>query len=497
MRLISLTFLLIVVFGWSSLLGQDFDIRDYGAKADGRTLNTLAIQAAIDAAHSRGGGRVVVPKGVFVSGTVLLKDKVELHLKRNAVIQASTDPAHFPPIHTDTCVGVKCLVGAVGAEGVAITGKGTLDGQGDIIGLKLDSLFFTGDLDSAHYRLVERRPKWYTRPNVVQFMRCRNARVADITLANSACWVQTYTLCENLELANLKVQSDTYWNNDGIDIVDCRNVHVTGCRINSSDDGICLKSYVSGYCMTNGEIVGCENVLVENCKVRSSASAVKLGTASFGGFRNITIRNIKVYDTFRSAIALQMVSGGVLENVVVEHIRASNTGNAIFIRLGQQHRDVPGTLKQVVIRDVKVTVPWGFIDGKYNIRGPELPFFHNVFPASITGLPGHPAQDIRLENIRITYPGRGLAAFANAPTWRLWSVPEQAKNYPEFSMFGELPAWGFFIRHVDGLQLDGIRLRIRKPDYRPAFVFDDTKGLTLKGIRVKGDNKDWYFKTEE
>src|SRR5690606_7213434 len=104
------------------------------------------------------------------------------------------------------------------------------------------------------------------------------------------------------------------------------------------------------------------------------------------------------------------------------------------------------------------------------MRGPDLPFFHNTFPSSITGLPGQPVENVTLENIEIRYPGRGNEGLAYMPLWRLDAVPERPADYPEFSMFGELPAWGFYVRHVDGVVFRNVRISIDAPDYRPAYV---------------------------
>ena len=123
------------------------------------------------------------------------------------------------------------------------------------------------------------------------------------------------------------------------------------------------------------------------------------------------------------------------------------------------------------------------------MRGPALPFFHNIFPSSITGIPGHPVQNLTLENIEITYPGRGNKGLAYMPLNRLDDIPEKISDYPEFSMFGELPAWGFYVRHVDGLIMKNISIGIKSPDYRPAFVFDDVKGLQLETVDIQGDDK--------
>ena len=303
-----------------------------------------------------------------------------------------------------------------------------------------------------------------------------------MTLKNAACWVATYDQCENILIDSVSTISDAYWNNDGIDISDCRNVRITNCFVNSADDGICLKSHSPKFI--------CDSIYIANCTVRSSASAIKFGTVSHGGFRNVRINNIKVYDTFRSAVALECVDGGVLEDVIIENIEAVNTGNAIFIRLGKRNKtgDV-GTLRNVILRNFKVEVAFERPDYAYEIRGPALPFFHNTFPSSITGLPGHAVEDVLLENIEIIYPGRGNDGLANSPLSRLDDVPEKESAYPEFSMFGELPAWGFYVRHMDGLTMRNIKLSIKASDYRPAFVFDDVHNLDMEAIEVFGESK--------
>lgn len=473
-----------LLFGFK-VLAQDYHLASFGAVGDGQTLNTTALQAAIDQAHQNGGGRVVFPAGRFLSGSIVLKSNVELHLQKNAVLLGSTNPEDYIKIKR-----WKALVMAEGADNIAISGKGTLDGQGAELALHLDSLFYIGEVDSSKYQLKERRPFAPLRPQIIELVRCNNVEVTGVTIRNAASWVQTYDQCHHLTIDGIKVDSDAYWNNDGIDVTDSWDVRITNCDVNASDDGICLKSYA----WKQEAIKGCDSILISNCRVRSSASAIKFGTASYSGFKNVVVRDIKVYDTFRSAIALEIVDGGTLENVLVENIKAVNTGNAIFIRLGHKkpHREV-GQLKNVVIRNVKVQVPFGPADEAYEIRGPELPFFHNTFPASITGIPGHPVENVTLENIRITYPGRGNKAYANMPLDRIQSIPEQINLYPEYSMFGELPAWGFYVRHVEGIDFKNIRIKAKKPDYRPAFVFDDVDKLKIEDIEIKGDTKSEKF----
>jgi polygalacturonase len=462
------------------LFAQDYNILDYGAVPDGKTLNTRSIQSAIDGAHDHGGGRVVFPQGIFLSGSIILKSNVELHLLEGAVLLGTTDPDQYIKINR-----WKGLVMADSQDNIALTGNGVIDGQGRQVALNIDSLFYIGKLDSADYTFPEMRPKWYLRPQLIEMVNCKNIRVKNLTLKNAACWVQTYDQCRNILLDSVQVESDAYWNNDGIDIQDCHNVRVTHCFVNAADDGICLKSQSADH--------NCDSIYVADCTVRSSASAIKFGTVSHGGFNHVIIERINVYDTFRSAVAIECVDGGILQNVLVQDIEATNTGNAIFIRLGKRNTFGPaGTLKNVTIKNMRVKVAFRRPDYAYEIRGPELPFFHNVFPSSITGIPGHPVENVSLENIEILYPGRGNNGLANMPLSRLDAVPEREAAYPEFSMFGELPAWGFYVRHVDGLSMKNIMLSIEAADYRPALVVDDVQHLEVQSLQVRGEQKPYH-----
>lgn len=463
------------------LVAQTIDVTSLGAISDGQTLNTIIIQSAIDQAHDAGGGQVLIPGGKFLTGSLILKSNVELHLAESAVLLGSTDPKDYQKLNR-----WKGLIMADHQENISITGQGTIDGQGAKLALHIDSLFYIGELDSSMYELPMKRPLAPIRPQVIEMVHCTGIVVSGVTIKNGACWVSTYDMCQDMLIDSIRIESDEYWNNDGIDLVNCKDVIVRNSFVNAADDGICLKSYIYEFDGTEF----CENILIENCTVRSSASAVKIGTASYGGFRNVVIRDIKVFDTFRSAIALEAVDGGFLENILVENITAKNTGNAIFIRLAKRSkRFEPGTLKNVTIRNMMVEVPFERPDVAYKLQGPALPFFHNIFPASITGIPGHYVENVHLENIEIRYPGKGNPAYANMPLWRVEQVPEQIGLYPEFSMFGELPAWGFYVRHVKGLTMKNVTLSISEPDYRPAMVFDDVQDLTVKGLNIAGDDK--------
>ncbi|MBU0474622.1 MAG: glycoside hydrolase family 28 protein [Bacteroidetes bacterium] len=465
---------IIVLTGITSLAQNknEVNVLSYGAVPDGKTLNQIFIQKAIDEINNIGGGKVIIPKGKFLSGSIILKTNVELCLEKEAVLLGSTNPYNYSSIGR-----WKALVLAEGQDNISITGDGIIDGQGRKLALNADSLFYAGNLDSTFYNLRRKRPNEYMRPQLIEFVNCSNIKVIGVTIKDASSWVQSYEKCKNLKIDNITVDSDAYWNNDGIDIIDCKNVSITNSSVNSADDGICLKSEYS-------ETFN-DSIYIANCIVRSSASAIKFGTSSKGGFKNVKIENIKVYDTFRSAIALESVDGGILENIEVNNIFAVNTGNAIFIKLGHRNKDGKvGTLKNIHISNIRVQIPFETPDLEYDIRGPQLGFFHNPFPASITGMPGYFIENVVLENIDIIYPGRGNDGLAIIPLNRLNDVPESENEYPEFHMFGELPAWAFYVRHVKGLKMKNINVRAEKPDYRPAFVFDDVSDLTLNKIEI-------------
>ncbi len=449
---------------------NEFNIEKYGALGDGLKLNTKEIQKAVDQAHEKGGGVVIVPEGVFLSGGIILRSGVELHLNEGAVLLGSISPYDYQPLDNRWS-----FIVASGEKNISVTGKGIIDGQGRDLALVIDSLHHAGIRTDTAYNYYRMRPG--VRPKLIEFAKCKNVRIEGVTLMNSASWVQNYDLCENVIIDGIRVESVAFWNNDGIDISDCKNVRITNCLVNSADDGICLKSHHQNHFN--------DSIYIANCTIRSSASAVKFGTASFGGFKNVKIENIKVYDTYRSAIAIESVDGGILENIEVTGVDARNTGNAIFIRLGHRNTEGSvGSLKNVTIKNVKVQIPFGRPDIDYDLRGPALSFFHNPFPASITGIPGHEVENVFMENIEISYPGRASKGMAYIPVTRLDQVPEKEDEYPEFTMFGELPAWGFYFRHVNGISLKNVTLKLMDKDYRPAFVFDDVKNLNISDIEI-------------
>ncbi len=468
---------------------KEYPVVKYGAVGDGNTLNTEVLQKLIDQVSEKGGGKIVFSEGQFLTGSLQLKSDVHLYFEEGAVLQGSDNPYHYNVIEMtgrpdspkkDDNSQMALLV-AFNARNFTISGKGKIDGQGRALALNIDSLHHAGIKEDPQYNYRRMRPNETARPKLFRFSQCENVRISDIHVQSSACWGLSFELCNNLTIDGLKLLNRAYWNNDGMDITDCKNVKVTNCDVNSADDGICLKSYYPGHYN--------DQIYIANCTVRSSASAIKFGTASWGGFKNVTIENIKVFDTFRSAIAIESVDGGHIENIKVSNIVAENTGNAIFIRLGHRAGEKPGVVKNVSITNMKVQVPFGRPDINYDLRGPEVNFFHNPFPSSIVGIPGHKIENVVLENIEISYPGRATKGMAYVPLSRLEQVPEQIKKYPEFSMFGELPAWGLYVRHAKGIKIENVKFTLEDTDFRPAYIFHQVESVEMNNIQLPDGKK--------
>ena len=439
---------------------------------DGITMNTEAIQKAIDYCHSlKNGGCLVFPEGVYRTGSIVLKSNVTIKLEKGAVISGSTDPYDYyaleaPKGWDSSSLG---LILADHAENIKIIGEGTIDGNGRELAHNVDSLHHIGERVDPAYDHGNKRPNERMRPKLLFISNCRNILVDGLNMRSSAAWGLSFDTCENLTLTNLNILNRAFWNNDGIDVTDSRHVRIAHCNINSADDSICLKSYKVGGCNDDVEIYDCDIV--------SSASAIKFGTASWGGFRNVSIRKIRVRDTYRSVVAIESVDGGHIENILVEDVIAVNTWNPIFIRLGHRGGEAPGTVKNVTIKNMFVDVPFSRPDINYDMRGPAFDFFHNPIPSSITGIPGHCVENVTLENIEIFCPGKASKGMAYVPLSRLSSVPEKIDDYPEFTMFGELPSYGLYGRHVRGLTLNNVNFRLKDSDFRPKYIFDDVEGI--------------------
>ncbi len=447
-----------------------FDVTKFGTAGNGTTLDTAALQKAIDAAAGAGGGIVLFPPGRYLSGSLDLKSHVTLNLSEKAVLLGS---AHHADYHH---VNFHALLLADQQEDIGICGKGTIDGQGNALATDTENLRKQGILPDS---------KEAQRPALINFRSCTNVTVRGVTLKDSASWVEDYKDCEHLTIEQVTVHSIAAYNNDGIDIDGCAHVVVRGCDINSEDDGICIKS----------EDRACDDLLIENCRLRSSCNGLKFGTASRGGFKNIICRNLTIYDTYISAIALEIVDGGEMENVRISDIKITDSNNPLFIRLGHRNTNgAVGSLHGVTISNVTADIPdrpaavfdkFPIIEGwKHNTR-PTL------LTAAIMGLPGNPVRDVLLQNITVTYGGIGDSVRPGQPDLDgLAKVPERAGTYPEITPFGTLPAWGFYCRHAEGIQFSNVPLRVTGVDYRPALVCDDARGISLDGFHVRSAGRE-------
>ena len=434
-------------------MGRTFDITEFGAVSDTTRLSTAAIQNAIDACTAAGGGTVLVPAGSYKTGSLTLRSQVDLHLQAGATLYGSTDIADYTPV-TSSYVSLRTgiptiqLIYADSVEHVSITGQGTIDGRGKA------------------FPKLSWNDEGITRPHLLRIIRGSDIRVSGVTLRNSGCWMQHYLACDRVHIDGITVINRNNYNNDALDLDGCHDVTVTNMIADSDDDAITLKS-------TSPRL--CEDVVISNCVVSSHCNAIKLGTETNGGFRNIIIRGIAVKPSAdqssqyfgyaggigHSAISLEIVDGGTMSNVDISDINIRGTESPIFIRLANRARpyskDHPvegvGTISGVVLHDI-------LIDG----AGPT--------GCSITGLEGHPVTDILLHDIVIRHAG-GQPVTAR-PT------DEKGAEYPESTMWGVLPAQGFWLNHAGDITFRNVKVEAATPDARPVYVLDDCENITME-----------------
>lgn len=465
--------IVLVLSAGTKAIAKDYDILNFGAKNDGVTLNTNIIQSAIDYISDNGGGRLVFVPGIYVTGSIYIKSGVTLHLEKDAELKGSSNPFDFIK---DSYIGWTSLVFGLKQHNIGITGEGTVNCNGFIAATNLVDFIHKGIVIDA---LSYDRPDAQLRPTTIYFRECEKVNVTGITQKDPASWNFVIDQCKDMLIDNIRIDSKAYWNNDGIDIVDCDGVVIRNSYIDASDDAICFKSHDASKI--------CQNVMVDNCTVRSSASGLKFGTVNRGGFRNITVTNLKVVDTYRSAITIQAVDGGLAENILIDGVKSYNTANAIYIRMGDRWSgDKTSSLSNITIKNVYAEIPSSKADSGYRYEGPVEDLPRNISPSSIVGLPDWRIKNVTLSNIEIVYPGGSNPYYAKRgiSTQELESIPEMHHAYPEFSQFKELPAWGFYVRHADNITFDNVVLKVKDSDYRPAIVIDDAKEIELKDVRI-------------
>ena len=425
-----------------------FDVRRFGASGDGVASDTRAIQAAVDACARAGGGKVYLHKGTFLAGTIYLKSKVTLYLEAGCVLLGSKDIRDYPD---------PSLIYAEKAENIALLGRGVIDGQG--------ASFQAG------------RP----RPRIVRFIQCTNVTTRDIHLRNSAEWMQHYLECDNVTVDGISVHNRVNVNNNCLTMDGSHNVRVSNCDFSSSDDCFELKS-ISGR--------SCRNITVTNCVFSGNCNGFKLGTESTAGFENILISNCAFHDVRLAGIALETVDGGKLDRVNVSNITMENVGAPIFIRLGNRarppHPPKPGTEKPGVgtVRNIMISHVQATGAGTWAPGRDSGSFFTETLSPkiglSITGLPDHPVENVTLDHIRLRFKGGGTREDAAR------EIPELPEAYPEYSMFGVLPAYGFYCRHAKHVKFHHVDLGFEEDDHRPAMVFEDVQDLDILDLDAQG-----------
>lgn len=443
----------------------------FGIKSDGATMNTSSIQHAIDYISENGGGRLVFYVGRYLTGSIMLKSNVEINLQEGAILVGSTNPYDYPAIWDVNMA----LVGAYQAENIKITGQGVIDGRGRQLALNFIQQIYQGFIPNKNNLKYDRTNE---RPNLVYFRECNNVTFDGIMAKNSGNWTLYFDQCENLTVNNITVDSKNYWNNDGIDIVDCKHVLLQNSFFDAADDAICLKSHDAKKL--------CQDVEVRNCVARSSASGIKFGTMGRGGFKDIRILNNKVYDTHRSAFTVASVDGGIAEDILVDGLYSYNTGNAIYLRVGSRNGKV-SSMKNITIQNCHLEVVAHKADSGYSYEGPVEDNPRNLSPSSIVGLDGNDIDNVTIRNVEIVYDGGGNAnyAYKGTSTSEINSIPEQVEKYPEFSQFKELPAWGFWVRHAKNINFENVTLKAKASDYRPAVVMSDVKGAKLQNMKYE------------
>jgi hypothetical protein len=416
-----------------------FNVRDFGAKGDGQTKDTEAIQAAIDAA-GHNGGTVCFHAGSYLSGTIRLRSQVVLFLESGATLLASPDPNDFDPPEKlnylsysdeETTDFHYALVRGQDLVHVGIAGLGEIDGN---------------------------RTKRHG-PKPIAFKNCQHVAVRDITIRNSPNYNISLLGCDYVTIDGVTILNSYC---DGIDPDCCQYVRIANCFVESWDDAIVPKASFA-----LGKRRSTENLVVTNCVLSTGCNCFKLGTESSGDFKNITVSNCTMLarpELWKrapiSGVAIETVDSARVERVAVSNITMAGVQSPLFIRLGTRGR-------------AQETPPPGALEG---ISIPDIIATGATRASSVTGIPGFPARRITLRNIRITANGGGAAELAHK------LVPELAASYPDAHMFGDLPAYGLFCRHVDTLVLDAVHLHLDRPDARPAMIHDDVENLELHGL---------------
>jgi hypothetical protein len=421
-----------------------FDPRTYGAKGDGVTYDTAALQKAIDACGGTGGSVILGP-GQYVSAQLTLHGRMTFYLQKGAVLLGGTNPADYPvliPDGTPAKANCRGLIYAANADGLIIDGDGEINGQCKLLNMKGDES---------------------QRPSLLRIFQSNGVTVRNITLTHPRMWTEVYSECGNLTVDHITVDAPPdAINLDGIDICDSHDVTVRNCDITSEDDAVCLKSHGAQ---------GLQNILVENNRIRSTkADGIKIGTATVGPISHIVFRNNTVLGASIGGLCIEDVDGGLLSDVEVFGLDMYRVSQPVFIRLGKRvgnkaagdltPADRPiGSINNVVIQNVRSI-------GNERARRPSN---------TITGINNGVVKGVTIKDCYFEMPG-GDSKVPGEPR-------ENDGAYPQSSMFGDTPAYGFYLRHAKGIVFNNVTVGILKPDARPWIVIAGDAEATTDGCK--------------
>ncbi len=439
------------------------NILDYGASRDGQTLSTHSFQSAVDACRSEGGGVVYVPFGTYVTATVVLCSNVHFVFEPGTVILGPLDPdVYHPreqidyPLYQDASHSYvkRSMFVAENCENISFAGRATIDMR-----------------DVWENTPVAGESAWTSRrgAKIFAFKECRQIRLSDMTLLHATDVAVYLAGCENVAVRGLTLDV----NIDGISPDCCKNVMISDCGIRSGDDAIVLKtSYVLN------RKCACENIAISNCVVSSRCNAIKIGTETNGDFRNITINNCTIYNTYYGGVSVESTDGANIDGVVISNITMQNVGSPIFVILSDRGRGPEGTsigsMRNVVIDNITASGPY------VSWKAPQLSHLAqkdhvcmaDISPCTITGQPYRKIESICLSNIYLTVPGGGTEEERDV------ILPEITKLYPQNVSFGDrFPVYGMFFRHISSLTMNNVNVTVLREDKREAFCFDDVDNI--------------------
>src|SRR5262245_10468135 len=438
-----------------------YNIRDYGAKGDGTTLDTAPVQAAIDACAGDKGGTVLIPAGNFVVGTLELKSNVTLHLSAQGRILGSGAAESYkagngiPPSN-----GAIVLISAANAENITIEGQGTIDGNG--------AKFFTGKGDNTGPG-QNSAAGYFQRPHLMVFYRCKNLVIRDVFLTASAYHCARILQCQRVCLDGVRIYNRVNLNNDGFHINSSEYVHITNCDVACQDDACAL--FGSNKFVT-----------VTNCSFSTRWSVFRFGG---GQAENITISNCVIYDTYGCPIKMRCGARSRFENITFSNLILKNVTGPISIGLDSSRgstagaaQPVKGIVRNIAFNGIRATV---VAQGRQH---EDLPWPQRFRPGEtrscivVNGVKDEFLEEISFQDVHVVYEGGGTAEEAAK------EAPQIAGEYFEI---GTPPAYGIYARNVRGLTLHNVRLEVTSPDLRQAVVFDHVNEAVVNGLSAQGN----------